>query len=73
MITTLIVGWLSGGGIDQILFRAWLVLLGYSVLGALAGQAANFIVDDSVRRRIADELAQAEAARSKVAEAKRAG
>lgn len=72
-ITTLAVGWLSGGGIEQILFRAWCWLWVYAVLGALAGMAANSIVDDAIRTRIRDELAAAEAARKTAAEAKTVG
>jgi hypothetical protein len=69
-ITTLVVGWTSGGGIEQVLFRAWCWLWVYAVIGALAGHAASWIVDDAIRKRIGDELAAAEAARSKAAEAK---
>lgn len=64
-MATLALGWLAGGGIDEILTRAWGCLLVYAVLGAAAGQTAGWIVDDAVSSRVADELAAAETARQR--------
>jgi len=55
-----------GGEIDAALQLATLCLLGFALLGYVLGQIATMVVEDSVRARVADELAaQQEAAANK--------
>ena len=65
-IITLVHGWLSGGGIAEILSRGWMCLFVFTALGLAAGHVAGWIIDDSVRSRVALELAAAETSRQKV-------
>ena len=72
-MTTLARGVLVGGGADEVLFRSWICLLIYAVMGLAAGQLANWIIDEAVRSRVAEELAAVEAARKQAADTKRTG
>jgi len=50
-------GWVAGGDVNHVVFDAWLGLILFAAVGYVAGSLAGWIVDDSVRSRVAMELA----------------
>ena len=60
-LTTLSRGVLHDGATDSILFSAWCALLAFSAVGYVVGRIAEQTVEESVRRRVAVELAAQEA------------
>jgi hypothetical protein len=62
--TCLAHGWIHGAGIETSLFRAWICLLVFTLLGWMTGAIAAKVVDEAVRSRVTAELAAREAARS---------
>jgi len=72
LLTSVIRGLIHGGGVESVLWAAWLSLLGFGVVGFVVGWFAERIVEDSVRGRILAELAAdepAEASRAASADA----
>ena len=61
-LTVVARGFIHGGGPMSTLFTAWCGLLAFSAIGYVVGRLAAWIVEDSVRSRIAAELAAEEAA-----------
>lgn len=61
-VTTVARGLTHGGGTMSTLLTAWCCLLAFSAIGYVVGRVAEFIVADSVRSRIAAEVAAEEAA-----------
>ena len=59
-LTVLIRGWKDGADSDAALLAAWLGLVVMASVGYVAGRLAQGIVEDSVRTRIAQELAAQE-------------
>ena len=59
--TTVARGLVHGGGTSSTLWTACCCLLAFSAIGYVAGRLAEWIVEDSVRSRIAAELAAKEA------------
>ncbi len=57
-LTVLAHGLIHSAGAQQTLWRATLGLAAFGVVGGLAGQLAGWIVEDSVRGRLADEIAK---------------
>lgn len=51
-------GWLMAGGVEGTLAQAVLFLIVFTVVGACLGQVAQATVDESVRARIEQQLAQ---------------
>ena len=61
-VTTLVIGWSSGGGIAEVLWTAWYALLMFAVIGYVVGTIAAQIVDEAVRSQLTtriDESAKA--------------
>jgi len=50
-------GWLGSGGIESTLTSAIAFLAVFSLVGALIGQLAQSIVDESVRSKLEQQLA----------------
>lgn len=61
-LTTIVRGWMAGGGTEQVLFQAWLSMLMFASIGTVAGALAGWIVEDSVETKIAAELEAQETA-----------
>ncbi len=61
-LTSVARGIIHGGGIESVLWAAWLSLLAFGVVGYTVGWLAERIVEDSVRGRILAELAAEDAA-----------
>ena len=51
-------GWLASGGVEGTLSLATIYLVAFSIVGAVAGQIAEATVDESVRTKLEQELAQ---------------
>jgi hypothetical protein len=61
-VTSLARGILLGGSENAILWSAWCSLLAFAAIGCVIGWAAEQTIQDSVRGRIAAELAGRKAA-----------
>ncbi len=55
-LTSLAYGCVRRGSVQDVLLHAWLSLLAFAAIGYVAGQLAGWIVDESVRGRLAAEL-----------------
>ena len=55
-LATVARGFVCGGAAEPTLFAAWLGLVALSAVGFLAGSLGEWIVEDSVRSRIAMEV-----------------
>jgi hypothetical protein len=62
-LTVLVRGWKSAGGVEATLLAAWLALMVFAAAGYVAGQIAAWIVSESVRKQVQDELDRQEAER----------
>ncbi len=51
-------GWLASGGVEGTLSQAVLYLALFAVVGAILGHLAQSTVDESVRSRLEQQLAQ---------------
>jgi hypothetical protein len=51
-------GWLASGGVEGTLSSAVLYLLMFAILGAILGHVAQATIDESVRTRLEQQLAQ---------------
>ncbi|HQU45834.1 MAG TPA: hypothetical protein PK867_23670 [Pirellulales bacterium] len=60
-VTVIARGWVHGGGAGPTLFAAWLGLLAAYPLGCLVGMLADGIVLESIRSKLAAEIAAREA------------
>lgn len=58
MAVVILRGWLMSGGVEGTLSQAVLFLIVFTVVGAGLGQLAEATVDESVRARIEQQLAQ---------------
>jgi hypothetical protein len=56
-LTSLVRGLVHGIGIDAVLWTAWCNLWVFAAIGCVTGWMADKIIEDSVRGRIAGELA----------------
>ncbi len=56
-LTAVARGVIHGGGAESVLLGAWFGLLAFSAIGYVAGWIAGRVVAESVRGRIANELA----------------
>ena len=56
-------GLFVGGETEGIVFHAWLSLLAFSAIGFVIGALAQGAIDESVRRRLADEMSARETPR----------
>jgi len=50
-------GWVAGGDVNHVVLDAWLGLILFAAIGYVIGSLAGWIVEDSVRSRVAMELA----------------
>ena len=55
--TVLVRGMARDGGIQGTIWQAVIGLFAFAIVGAVLGQLAGWIVDDSVRARLAAEMA----------------
>jgi hypothetical protein len=62
MLTMLARGALQGAATAEVVWQAWLALWCFAAIGLVAGRLAEWMVDESVRARISEELARREAA-----------
>ena len=60
-LTVIARGWVRGGGAEPTIFAAWLGLLAFMPLGCIAGWLAERTVEESIRSKLAAELAAWEA------------
>ena len=60
-VTMLARGMLGGGGSNSTLLSAWIALVLFAALGHVIGALASWIVQESVRDKVAAELAAHEA------------
>lgn len=60
-LTVLARGCVRGGGAEPTLFAAWLGLLAFTPLGCIVGWVAERTVEESIRSKLAAELAAREA------------
>jgi hypothetical protein len=51
-------GWLGSGGVEGTLSSAIAYLVVFSVVGAFLGQLAQMTIDESVRSKLEEQLAQ---------------
>jgi hypothetical protein len=65
MLTAVIHGILHGGGVESVLVIAWLGFWAFAGLGYVIGSLGEWIVAESVRARIADEIAAEQATGTK--------
>jgi len=72
-LTAIARGVLHNGNPDRILTVAWLSLLVFAAVGYFAGRLAEWIVDESVRTRMAAEMAAGESVRTRMAAEMAAG
>jgi hypothetical protein len=56
-LTTLARGWIHGGDVESVLRAAWISLPLFCVIGLVIGWIAERIVEQSVKERLALELA----------------
>ena len=52
-------GWLASSGVESTLSLATIYLVVFSVVGALIGQIAQSTIDESVRRKLEQQLSRA--------------
>ncbi len=57
MTATLIHGLLHAGSTNEVLFRAWMALCVFSVVGAIVGAVADRLVTEAVKEQMERELA----------------
>jgi hypothetical protein len=60
-LTVVARGWVRGGGAEPTLFAAFLGLLAFMPLGCIVGWLAERTVEESIRSKLAAELAAREA------------
>jgi hypothetical protein len=60
LLTVMVRGWINGGNTATTLFQAWIALLVFSAVGFILGNLAAAIVEESVRGKVAAELAARE-------------
>lgn len=60
-LTVLARGCVRGGGAEPTLFAAWLGLLAFTPLGCIVGWVAERTVEESIRSKLAAEIAAREA------------
>jgi hypothetical protein len=70
--TALLRGLLHQGGIESTVLSAWLALLAFAATGFVAGQIAGWVVADSVRSQVLDEMARQDAKPNAVGESRAA-
>jgi hypothetical protein len=51
-------GWLGSGGVESTLSLATVYLVAFSVVGALIGHLAQTTIDESVRSKLEQQLAE---------------
>jgi hypothetical protein len=59
-LTVALRGWKQGSGVEPSLLSAWLALVAFAALGYVVGRLAAWIVEESVKSRINQELAAQE-------------
>ena len=60
-LTMAVRGWKQGSEVEPALLSAWLALVTFAALGYVIGRLAGWIVEESVKSRIDQELAAQEA------------
>jgi len=58
LLTVLGRGLLQGGGVEGTLYAGWLALMAFAGIGYVVGKIAGSAVEDSIRERLASELAE---------------
>ena len=61
MLSTIIRGWLHSAAVETTLLHATLALFAFATIGWVIGHVAQTIIDDSVRGKIAAQLAAQDA------------
>jgi hypothetical protein len=60
-LTVIARGFVRGGGVEPTLFAAWLSLLAFVPLGCIVGRLAEWTLEESIRSKLAADLAARDA------------
>ncbi len=71
--TALVFGWVNGGGLQEVLLKAWYVLLVFAACGYVVGVVAAQIVDEAVRTQLTEKIDQSSQAKNSVEKQSAAG